>query len=91
MSQEESRSGDPAFKVTRVNLETGETTIVIQKGILGALGNQLQTTSNQRSGAGIIRKMGFTLKDCGDLQYGEKEVDQTEIDPEIVEGEFSGK
>ncbi len=80
---ETDRKNDPAFEVIEVNIKTGETTLIIQKGILGAMGNQLKNTSNQRKGASIIRKMGHVLSACGDVQYG-KDVADTDVDPEWV-------
>jgi len=74
---------DPAFRVDEVNLETGETVLIVQRGIIGALANQLKNTSNRRKGASIVRKMGYVLAECGDIQYGGK-VEETDIDPEIV-------
>lgn len=80
---ETGRKNDPAFEIIEVNTKTGETTLVIQKGILGAMGNQLKNTSNQRKGASIIRKMGHVLSACGDIQYG-KDVADTDVDSELV-------
>lgn len=74
---------DPAFRVDEVNLETGETVLIVQRGIIGALANQLKNTSNRRKGASIVRKMGYVLAECGDIQYGGS-VEETDIDPEIV-------
>lgn len=81
-NQEEVRN-DPAFEVVEINTATGETTVVIQKGILGALGNQLQNTSNRRKGSSILRKLGYVLSDCGNIQYGGK-VEETDLDPSLV-------
>lgn len=61
---------DPAFEIIEVNVETGETVVVIQKGIIGALANQLKNTSNRRKGSSILRKLGYVLSECGDKQYG---------------------
>lgn len=77
------KTSDPAFKIAKVNLSTGETTIVIQKGILGGLANQLKGTSEKRKGYTIIRKLGHLLSSCGDLQY-DKSTDEPGIDPEII-------
>jgi hypothetical protein len=77
---------DPAFKVVGVNLTTGEITVVIKKGIAGATANQLKNTSPRRKGSGIIRKLGYTLAECGDILYGTKSVGETEVDPGIVTG-----
>jgi len=74
---------DPAFEVIEVNTATGETILVIQKGIIGAMANQLKNTSNQRKGASILRKMGYVLSDCGDVQYG-GDVSKTDLDPNLV-------
>jgi len=74
---------DPAFEVIEVNTATGETTLVIQKGIVGAMANQLKNTSNRRKGASILRKMGYVLSDCGNIQYGGN-VSETDLDPNLV-------
>ena len=81
--QGEEVRNDPAFEVIEVNTTTGETTLVIQKGIVGAMANQLKNTSNRRKGASILRKMGYVLSDCGDVQYG-GEVAETDLDPDLV-------
>lgn len=74
---------DPAFRVEEVNTETGEVVLVVQKGIIGAMANQLKNTTDRRKGASIVRKMGYVLAECGDILYGGN-VEGTEIDPEIV-------
>ena len=81
--QVEEVRNDPAFRVDEVNLKTGEVVLIVQKGIIGAMANQLKNTSNQRKGASIVRKMGYVLAECGDILYGEN-VGETDIDPEIV-------
>ncbi|RLC88980.1 MAG: hypothetical protein DRJ03_00020 [Chloroflexi bacterium] len=78
---------DPAFEVIEVNTATGETTIIVQKGIVGAMANQLKNTSNRRKGASILRKMGYVLSDCGDVQYG-GDVGETDLDPSKVTDEL---
>jgi len=83
VEQGEEVRNDPAFEVIEVNTATGETTLVIQKGIVGAMANQLKNTSNRRKGASILRKMGYVLSDCGDVQYG-GDVGETDLDPNIV-------
>lgn len=74
---------DPAFKVVEVNVATGETIIIIQKGILGAMANQLKNTSSNRKSSSILRKCGYVLADCGDLQYGGS-IEDTDLDPSLV-------
>lgn len=74
---------NPAFKIEEVNTATGEIVLIVQKGIAGALANQLKNTSNRRKGASILRKMGYVLSECGDIQYG-GDVGDTNIDPNIV-------
>lgn len=81
--QVEEVRNDPAFRVDEVNLATGEVVLIIQKGILGAMANQLKGTTNRRKGASIVRKLGYVLAECGDIQYG-GDVEKTDIDPEIV-------
>ena len=75
---------DPAFDIVEVNTSTGETTIIVQKGIVGALANQLKNTSDHRKGSSILRKLGYMLSACGDIQYGAVEVTDTELDPSLV-------
>lgn len=74
---------DPAFEIVEINIKTGETTVVIQKGIMGALANQLKNTGNRRKGSSILRKLGYVLADCGDIQYGGN-VEETSVDPGLV-------
>ncbi len=81
---------DQAFEVTELNLETGKTILIIQKGIMGALSHQLKNTSNQKKGASILRKLGYVLSDCGDIQYG-KSISETDLDPNLVTDEVNGK
>lgn len=76
---------DPAFEIVEINTETGETTVVIQKGIMGALANQLKNTSNRRKASSILRKLGYVLADCGNLQYGGNS-GETDIDPSLITG-----
>lgn len=83
VEQNDGERNDPAFEVIEVNTATGETTVVIQKGIVGALANQLKNTSNRRKGSSILRKLGYVLADCGDVQYG-GEISKTELDPSLV-------
>jgi len=81
--QVEEVRNDPAFRVEEVNTATGETVLIIQKGIIGAMGNQLKNTSDRRKGATILRKLGYVLKDCGDIQYGGN-VEDTDIEADLV-------
>lgn len=81
-SENETRN-DPAFEVIEINTTTGETTIVIQKGIMGALANQLKNTSNRRKGSSILRKLGYVMGDCGDIQYG-GDPSETDIDTNLI-------
>jgi hypothetical protein len=83
MSSNEKNRNNPAFEIIEVNTKTGETTIVIQKGIMGSLANQLKNTNDRRRGASILRKMGHVLSDCGDVQYG-GEISKTDLDPDVV-------
>lgn len=83
VNQEDRVRNDPAFEVIEVNTATGETHIVIQKGIMGALANQLKNTSDRRKGSSILRKLGYVMSDCGDVQYG-GDVGETGLDPSLV-------
>ncbi len=80
---EEEVRNDPAFDIVEINIATGETHIVIQKGITGAMANQLKNTSNRRKGSSILRKLGYVLADCGDVQYGGS-VEETDLDPSLI-------
>lgn len=77
---------DPAFDIIEINITTGGTTIVIQKGIMGALANQLKNTSGRRKGSSILRKLGYVLANCGDLQYGGN-IGDTDLDPNLVKNQ----
>lgn len=63
-----------AFTIVEVNEETGETTLIIRKGILGPLANQLKQCPTQRKSFSIIRKLGTILGECGDKQYSKSEI-----------------
>lgn len=86
---EENVRNDPAFEIVEINLTTGETHIIIQKGIMGAMANQLKNTSNRRKASSILRKCGYVLADCGDLQYGGN-IEDTDIDPSLVTDQVDG-
>ncbi len=75
---------NPAFKVQEINLETGEVVIVIQKGIIGSMANQLKTTNSRRKGSGIIQKMGHVLSACGNVLYGEDIDSIPDLDNNLV-------
>lgn len=81
--EQDEAGNDPAFGVTEINTATGETFLVVQKGIIGALANQLKNTSNRRKGSSILRKLGYVLAECGDIQYGGN-VSETDLDPNLV-------
>lgn len=83
VEREEDERNDPAFEVVEINIATGETTIVIQKGIVGAMANQLKNTSSRRKGSSILRKLGYVMAACGDVQYG-GDVGETDLDPNLV-------
>lgn len=83
VNQEDRVRNDPAFEVIEINTATGETHVVIQKGIMGALANQLKNTSDRRKGSSILRKLGYVMSDCGDVQYG-GDVGETGLDPSLV-------
>lgn len=83
IDQSDGERNDPAFEIIDINIETGETTVIIQKGIIGALANQLKNTSSRRKGSSILRKLGYVFADCGDVQYGGN-VEETDLDPNLV-------
>ncbi len=70
MSEEQPQ--DPAFSIAEINEDEGTVTVIIKKGILGPVSNQLKNTEGYRKGASIVRKLGFTLSECGDKLYGTK-------------------
>ncbi len=80
---EQTERNDPAFEIVEINTATGGTYLMVQKGIMGALANQLKSTSNRRKGSSILRKLGYVLADCGNLQYG-GEIKEMDIDPSLV-------
>lgn len=59
-----------AFDILSINIPEGATVIVIQKGVLGAMANQLKKTPDSRKCGSILRKLGHELSYCGDVQYG---------------------
>lgn len=79
-----------AFRLTKVDLGAKETTFIIKNGILGPMGNQLITTSPDRSAYTVLRKLGHILKQCGNMQHGDDnfDIEETDIDPSIVVGEI---
>lgn len=87
MNQTEQRN-DPAFEIESINPSTGEVIIVIKKGIVGAMSNQLKNTNEERKGSSILRKLGYVLSECGDVLYG-KEVSETSLDPELIDTNVS--
>ena len=72
---------DPAFEIINVDVTTGKTTVVLQKGILGSLSNLLKETDRNRKAYSILRRLGYELAKCGDVQYGKEDVD---LDPSII-------
>ncbi len=85
--EDKDKRSDPAFELIEVNTSTGEIHLVIQKGIIGAMANQLKNTSDRRKGSSILRKLGYVLSDCGDVQYG-KNIEDTDLDPSLVTGQI---
>jgi len=67
----EQQNQDSAFDVLDVDMEEGTVTVRIKKGIIGPMANQLKSTTNQRKGATIVRKLGFVLSEAGDRLYGD--------------------
>ncbi len=74
---------NPAFKVVKVDLSTGETVVSIQKGILGTLANLLIDMEHSRKRSGVVHKLGHVLKACGNAQYGAS-FDERDLDPSLV-------
>lgn len=77
------RKNNQAFRVVEVNVETGETLIALQRGILRSASNQLKSTDSHRKCSSILRKLGYVLAECGNLQYG-GEIKEMDIDPSLV-------
>jgi len=62
-----------AYVIVDENEVDGTITVRINKGILGALGNQLKSTSDKkRKGASILRKLGYDLAEAGDRLYSKE-------------------
>lgn len=77
MSENERQTqSDPAFEIVEISKERGTVVVEIQKGILGAMSNQLKNTNNHRKGASIIRELGCELGRVGDVLYGTDKQDQ---------------
>jgi len=72
-----------AFNIISVDLSNGETTIVVQKNIIGALANQLKSTNTRRKMANTLRKLGYMLTECGNVHYGTN-VNETNLDPNLI-------
>lgn len=76
---EQKTRSDPAFEIIEIDEERGTVMVEIQKGVLGAMANQLKNTSNHRKGASIIRKLGFELAHAGNILYETYKQDHEEI------------
>jgi hypothetical protein len=62
-----------AYEILERNLEEGTVLIRINKGILGAMGNQMKATSDKkRKGASILRRLGYDLAEAGDYLYSKQ-------------------
>lgn len=73
MTEEIVQNANHAYEVIERNVEDGTITLRINKGILGALGNQLKSTSDKkRKGASILRRLGYDLSDAGDFLYSKQ-------------------
>lgn len=81
---------DRAFRVLKVDLENGETTIVIKNGLIGPVASQLTIMDSDRKAYRIVRKLGHVLHKCGDGQYGKRDFDEndTDVDPSVIIGDF---
>lgn len=82
MNQTEQRN-DPAFEIDSINPSTGDVVVIIKKGIVGAMSNQLKNTDEKRKGSSILRKLGYVLSECGDVLYG-RDVSETSLDPKLM-------
>lgn len=67
---------DPAFHIETDEVN-GTAIVVINKGILGPMANQLKHTSNKRKAASILRRLGHDLSMAGDKLYGEINHEET--------------
>jgi len=73
MTEETTQNVNHAYEILERNLEDGTVTIKINRGILGALGNQLKSTSDKkRKGASILRRLGYDMSDAGDFLYSKQ-------------------
>jgi len=62
-----------AYVMVEENMEEGTVLVKINKGILGAMSNQLKATGDKkRKGASILRKMGYDLGEAGDRLYSKQ-------------------
>jgi len=62
-----------AYEILERNMEEGTVVVKINKGILGAMSNQLKASSDKkRKGSSILRRLGYDLGDCGDFLYSKQ-------------------
>ena len=74
-----------AFVLKEVNLITGEVTIVIKKEVIGSISNVLlKRVGNNNRKSKVLCKLGYVLKECGNILYGNNE-DKITIDSSIIE------
>ena len=57
-------------KNIQIETQPGDTVVIVRKGILGRVSSELKNVSKTKKGATIVRKLGYTLADCGNLHYG---------------------
>lgn len=82
---------DRAFRILKVDLENGETTILVKNGLIGPVASQLVRTESGTKAHRIVRKFGHVLHKCGDVQYGKRDFDtddDEDVDPSVVIGDF---
>jgi len=73
MTEETTQNVNHAYEILERNMEEGTVTIKINKGILGAMGNQMKSTSDKkRKGASILRRLGYDLSEAGDFLYSKQ-------------------
>lgn len=61
---------------TEIDETNGQVIIRMNKGIIGAAGNQFKATSDKRKGASILRALGHELAAIGDILYKQPQLEE---------------
>lgn len=76
-----------AFSITNIDAETGTTTIVLHKGMIGPVCNCLCGVDADQKAAGIIKELGRLLKIAGNYHYNKSALEDIEkIFPDVMKG-----